>query len=212
MSDTITFYTNPMSRGQIARWMLEESGAPYEQVLLEYGTTMKSPEYLAVNPMGKVPAIVHRGRVVTEGAAICCYLADTFPGAGLAAKDEERADYYRWIFFAAGPVEAAVTNRAMQWEAPPERAMMMGYGCFDDAIAGLEYAVADKQWVCGDRFTAADVYVGAQIDWGLAFGTIPTRPSFEAYAERLRERPAYKRAKEIDNTLIAEAKSKAEAS
>ncbi|MGK2908361.1 MAG: glutathione S-transferase family protein [Sphingobium sp.] len=210
MTDTVTFYTNPMSRGQIARWMLEESGAPYEQVLLEYGTSMKSPDYLAINPMGKVPAIVHRGRVVTEGAAICCYLADAFPDVKLAPHDEERADYYRWMFFAAGPVEAAVTNRAMQWEAPPERTMMLGYGSFDDAMGGLEHAVADRQWVCGDRFTAADVYVGSQIDWGLAFGTIPTRPSFEAYAERIRARPAYKRAKEIDNALIAEARSKAE--
>lgn len=211
MSDTITFYTNPMSRGQIARWMLEESGAPYEQVLLEYGTTMKSPEYLAVNPMGKVPAIVHRGQVVTEGAAICCYLADAFPDARLAPTVEERADYYRWMFFAAGPVEAAITNRSMKWEVPSGRSMSVGYGSYDEAISGLERAVADKQYVCGDRFTAADVYVGSQIDWGLAFGTIPTRPSFETYAQRLRERPAYKRAKDIDNALIAEAKSKASA-
>lgn len=210
MTDTITFYTNPMSRGQIARWMLEESGAPYEQVLLDYGTTMKAPDYLAINPMGKVPAIVHKGKVVTEAAAICAYLADAFPEASLAPTADERADYYRWLFFASGPVEAAITNRSMQWEAPAERQMMVGYGCFDAAVDGLESAVADKQWVCGDRFTAADVYVGAQVDWGLAFGSIPTRPAFVAYAERLRARPAYQRAKEIDNALIAKAKAAAE--
>lgn len=209
MHDTITFYTNPMSRGQIARWMLEETGAGYEQVLLDYGTTMKSPDYLAINPMGKVPAIVHRGRVVTEGAAICCYLADACPEAGLAPKEDERANYYRWMFFAAGPVEAAITNRSMKWEVPSDRSMSVGYGSFEDAMDGLEHAVANRQYVCGDRFTAADVYVGAQIDWGLAFGTIPTRPAFEAYAERLRTRPAYKRAKDIDNALIAEAQGNA---
>lgn len=210
MTDTITFYTNPMSRGQIARWMLQEVGAPYEQVLLEYGTTMKSPEYLAVNPMGKVPAIVHRGKVVTEAAAICAYLAEALPEAQLAPTADERADYYRWLFFAAGPVEAAVTNRAMQWEAPPERAMMVGYGDFDTAMDGLELAVTDRQWICGDRFTAADVYVGAQLDWGLTFNSIPTRAAFATYVERLRARPAYKRAKDIDNALIAAAKAKAE--
>lgn len=208
MSDAITFYTNPMSRGQIARWMLEEVGAPYEQVLLDYGTTMKAPEYLAINPMGKVPAIVHRGKVVTEAAAICAYLADAFPQANLAALAEERADYYRWMFFSAGPVEAAVTNNAMKWESSPKNAMMLGYGDYDTAMDGLEAAIADKQWVCGDRFTAADVYVGSQIDWGLQFGTIPTRPSFAAYAERLKARPAYQRAKDIDNALIAEAQAK----
>ncbi|MDX3910354.1 MAG: glutathione S-transferase family protein [Sphingobium sp.] len=209
MADTITFYTNPMSRGQIARWMLEEVGAPYEQVILDYGTSMKAPDYLAINPMGKIPAIVHRGKVVTEAAAICAYLADAFPEAGLAPSPDDRADYYRWMFFAAGPVESAVTNRSMQWDAPAERSMMLGYGSFDTAMDGLERAIAGSQWICGDRFTAADVYVGSQVDWGLAFGSMPARPSFEAYAERLRARAAYVCAKEIDNALIAEAKEKA---
>ncbi len=207
MSDGITFYTNPMSRGQIARWMLEEVGAPYDQVLLDYGTTMKAPEYLAINPMGKVPAIVHRGKVVTECAAICAYLADAFPDAGLAPPLDDRADYYRWLFFAAGPVEAAVINRALQWEVPADKQMMAGYGHFDAAMDGLETAIAGKTWICGDRFTAADVYVGSQIDWGLVFGSIPTRPAFADYADRLRDRPAYKRQKAIDNALMAEAKA-----
>lgn len=209
MSDSITFYTNPMSRGQIARWMLEEVGAPYDQVLLDYGTTMKAPEYLAINPMGKVPAIVHRGKVVTECAAICAYLADAFPDAGLAPPVDDRSDYYRWLFFAAGPVEAAVINRALQWEVPADKQMMAGYGNFDAAMDGLETAIAGKTWICGDRFTAADVYVGSQIDWGLAFGSMPSRPAFADYADRLRDRPAYKRQKAIDNALMAEAKAAA---
>ncbi|RVT39873.1 glutathione S-transferase family protein [Sphingobium algorifonticola] len=208
MADTIIFYTNPMSRGQIARWMLEEVGAPYEQVLLDYGTTMKAPEYLAINPMGKVPAIVHDGRVVTECAAICAYLADAFPDAGLAPPINDRADYYRWLFFGAGPVEAAVTNRAMDWDVPADKQMMAGYGSFDATMDGLEAALTGKSWMCGAQFTATDVYVGAQIDWGLAFGSMPSRPAFADYVARLRERPAYQRQKAIDDALIAEAQGK----
>ncbi|OJY67491.1 MAG: glutathione S-transferase [Sphingobium sp. 66-54] len=205
MTDTVQFYTNPMSRGQIVRWMLEEAGAPYEAHILDYQTTMKAPAYLAINPMGKVPAIVHRGKAVTECAAICAYLADVFPAAGLAPTDDERADYYRWLFFAAGPVEAAVTNRAAGFAVAPERERMVGYGNYETAMAALETGVTGRDFICGARFTAADVYVGSQIDWGLQFKTIPDRPAFAAYAERLRQRPAYRRAKEIDNTLIAAA-------
>lgn len=199
----IDFYTNPMSRGQIARWALHEAGVEYEQHILEYGTTMKAPEYLAINPMGKVPAIVHDGKVVTEGAAICAYLADAFPEAGLQPTPNERADYYRWMFFAAGPVESAITNRHMKWEPTEEQQMMAGYGNYDHAVAALESAISDKDYICGSRFTAADIYVGAQVDWGIQFGTLPSRPVFEAYAGRLREREAYKAAKAIDGALMA---------
>lgn len=204
MADPVLLYTNPMSRGQIARWMLEEVGARYEAVILDYAGGMKTADYRAINPMGKVPAIVHGGKVVTECAAICAYLADAFPAAGLAPATDERADYYRWLFFAAGPVEAAVTNKAMGFVLPEGRERSAGYGSLDDTLDTLETAVTGRSWICGGTFTAADVYVGAQIDWGLAFGTIPSRPAFEAYAARLRERPAYKRQKEIDNALIAE--------
>ena len=203
MPADITFYTNPMSRGQIARWMLEEVGQPYDMTVLDYGTTMKDPDYLALNPMGKVPAIVHKGRVVTEAAAICAYLADTFPEADLAPSLDQRADYYRWLFFAAGPVEAAVSNKALGLTVPEGRERSMGYGTYDLTIATLEKAISGDQWICGNQFTAADVYVGAQVDWGLSFGTIDSRPAFEAYAARLRERPAYKRQKELDGALIA---------
>ncbi len=202
MTHTLTFYTNPMSRGQIARWMLEEVGAPYDQILLDYGTTMKAPEYLAINPMGKVPAIKHGDRVVTEATAICAYLADAFPEAGLAPPVAERADYYRWLFFTAGPIEQAIVNKALGFVVPPEKAMMAGYGSFEAAMDGLEAAVAGKTYVAAGRFTAADVIVGSQIGWGLAFGTIPARPAFQAYLGGLVDRPAYVRAKAIDAALM----------
>ncbi|MGY3439339.1 MULTISPECIES: glutathione S-transferase family protein [unclassified Marinovum] len=204
MSELI-FYTNPMSRGRIVRWMLEEIGAPYETRILAYGPEMKSPAYLAINPMGKVPAIQHKGRSVTEAAAICAYLAMAFPEAGLAPNDTERADFYRWMFFAAGPGEAAITNAAFGFDLPdtPEARGRAGYGSLDnvaDALAGL---LADgRDYVTGARFTAADVYVGAQIIFGLQFATLPERPGFADYAKRLTSRPAHMRATEMDNAVM----------
>ena len=204
MADDLIFYTNPMSRGQIVRWMLEEVGAPYDTQIMDYGTTMKDDAYLAINPMGKVPAIVHNGKTVTECAAICAYLADAFPDAGLAPDADARADYYRWMFFAAGPVEQAITAKHFGIEPDADQQRSAGFGTLDRALDALESAVAGKTYIAGDSFTAADVYVGSQIDWGLQFGTIPSRPAFEAYAATLRERDGYKRAKAIDNGLIAE--------
>ena len=203
MSDELVFYTNPMSRGQIARWMLEEVGAPYRTEILDYGTTMKAPAYLAINPMGKVPAIRHRGTVVTEGAAICAYLADAFPEAGLAPPATERGAYYRWLFFGAGPVESAVITRALGFEVSDDKKAMAGWGSYGDVLDTLEKAITENEFLAGDRFTAADVYTGSQIGWGIGFGTIEKRPAFEAYWARISDRPAYKRAKEIDNALIA---------
>jgi glutathione S-transferase len=212
MTETLTFYTNPMSRGRIARWMLEETGCDYETVVLGYGTSMKDPDYLAINPMGKVPAIRHGDIVVTEGAAICAYLADAFPDAGLAPPpgNPQRGPYYRWLFFAAGPVEAAVTAKSLGLLAPPDKAMMAGYGTFEAAIDTLESAIAAGPYICGDQFTAADVYVGSQIGWGMMFGSIDKRPAFEDYFARLGDRPAARRAREIDDALIAEQKAKEE--
>ena len=204
MADALIFYTNPMSRGQIVRWMLEEVGAPYETQILGYGTSMKDAAYLAINPMGKVPAIVHDGRTVTECAAICAWLADAFPAARLAPVPAERADYYRWLFFAAGPLEQAITAKQFGFEPGADQQRMAGFGSLAAVLDALEGAVAGKAFVAGDRFSAADVYVGSQIDWGLQFGTIASRPAFEAYVAPLRERAAYKRAKDIDNGLIAE--------
>lgn len=204
---SLIFYTNPMSRGQIARWALEEAGATYEQHIVQYGPEMKGEAYRAVNPMGKVPAIVHDGTVVTECAAICAYLAEAFPEAGLAPNAQERGHYYRWMFFGAGPLEQAVTNRSMGWEAGPDKQAMVGYGSFDLVVDTLAAWFDAHDYVCGDRFTAADIYVGAQVDWGLMFGTLPDRPSFSAYAARLRARPAYIRSKAIDTGLIEAAQA-----
>lgn len=204
MAGEIVFYTNPMSRGRITRWMLEELGQPYRTEVLDYGTTMKAPEYLAINPMGKVPAIRHGNAVVTEGAAICAYLADAFPQAGLAPEPgtPEAAAYYRWLFFAAGPVEAAVTNRSMGFEVPPDKKAMAGYGSFGDVMDALEHAVGASDYIAGPRFTAADVYFGSQIGWGLQFGSIEKRPAFERYWARLADRPAAVRAREMDDALL----------
>lgn len=204
MAGTIHFYTNPMSRGQIVRWMLEEVGVDYEAHILDYDTGMKAPDYLAINPMGKVPSIIYEGQIVTECAAICAWLADQYPESGLAPPVSQRADYYRWLFFAAGPLEAAVTNNAMGFVAEPGREKMLGYGTFDLVVATLEKAVGAHDFICGSNFTAADVYVGSQIDWGLQFGTLPKNAIFERYADRLRNRPTYIRAKQKDATLIAE--------
>jgi glutathione S-transferase len=209
MAAEIQFYTNPMSRGQIVRWMLEEVGEPYDQHIIDYAimadnsAEMRDDDYGRINPMRKVPAIVHNGAVVTEVAAICAYLADLFPDAGLAPRDNEKADYYRWMFFAAGPVEAAVSNHANGWDPTPERERMFGYGSYDRMVKALSGHLADRHYVCGDRFTAADVYVGSQVLWGTQFGTLPSLQPFLDYGARLSPREAYRRAKAIDDELIA---------
>ena len=205
MADLI-FYTNPQSRGRIVRWMLEEVGQPYETEVIAYDQ-IKSESYLAVNPMGKVPAIRHRGHVVTECAAICAYLADVFPEAGLGPRDDEKADYYRWLFYAAGPAEAAFSNRAVGWEVPADKERMFGYGNTDRAIAVLDELFRLHDYVCGNRFTAADVYVGSQIMFPMQFGMLPEKDSFLRYRDRLQSRDAYKRANEIDEGIIAEMKA-----
>ncbi len=204
MSDTLTFYTNPMSRGRIVRWMLEELGQPYETVLLDYGTTMKAPAYLAINPMGKVPAIRHGETVVTEAGAICTYLADAFPQAGLAPPPGSRlrGSYYRWLFYAAGPVEQATSIQSMGWEPPEDRKAMFGFGCMADVVDALEGAVAGREFLIGDSFTAADVYVCSHIGWGMQFNGIEKRPVFVDYVARMHARPAAIRAAAIDDALI----------
>ena len=202
MTESLKLYTNPMSRGRIARWMLEEVGEPYEAIVMGYGESMKSPDYLKINPMGKVPALVHEGAVVTECAAICTYLAEVFPEADLGPTAAERAAYYRWLYFAAGPVEAAITNKSAGFEVSPERRGTVGYGSYEATIETLAYAVRQHDYIAGDRFTAADVYVGSHVGWGLQFGTIEARPEFSAYWSRLSEREAYKRASALDDALV----------
>ena len=207
-ADELVFYSHPMSRSRIVRWMLEEIGAPYETKILEFGHSMKAPSYLAINPMGKVPAIRHGETVVTEAAAICAYLADAFPAAGLAPPlgSRERGPYYRWLFFGAGPVEAAVTDKALGFVIPAEREGMVGYGNLERTLAALEGALYRTDYLAGDRFTAADVYVGQLIGWHMAAGIVDRRPAFEDYWARLRKRPAAIRAKAIDDALVEQRK------
>ena len=202
MADLI-FYTNPQSRGRIVRWMLEEIGQPYETEVIPY-EEMKSERYLAIHPLGKVPAIKHNGHVLTECAAICAYLADVFPEAMLGPRADEKAAYYRWLFYAAGPLEASISNQAMGWQVPQERERMFGYGNFEKAIAAIDEHFSQNDYVCGDRFTAADVYVGSQIMFPMQFGMLPERDSFLRYRDRLHQREAYNRANEIDEKIIAE--------
>jgi len=203
----LTFYTNPMSRGRIARWMLEEVGAPYETVVLGYGEDMSGAGYRALNPMAKVPTIVHRDTVVTECAAICAYLAEAFPGAGLTPPTgtPERGAFLRWMFFGAGPVEAAMTSKSLGWEPKsPKEEATIGFGSVTRVLDTLEGLLAGGPYLLGETFSALDVYLGSQIAWGLMFGTMETRPGFADYVARISARPAAIRAREIDDALMPE--------
>ncbi|HEX7710358.1 MAG TPA: glutathione S-transferase family protein [Sphingomonadaceae bacterium] len=201
-----TFFYNPMSRAQIARWALHEVGADYEPVLVEWDN--KPAALTRANPMGKLPTIIHHhgghDHVVTEAAAICHYLAAVHPQAGLLPREHELADYFRWLFFAAGPLEQAVTNKAYGWLPDERQEIALGFGSYERTIDTLDSWFAGHDFVCGERFTMADVYVGSAVDWGLAFKTMPERAVLLAYAERVRMRDAYREAKAIDTGLIEE--------
>ncbi|MCL7713199.1 glutathione S-transferase family protein [Stenotrophomonas sp. CPCC 101365] len=181
MTAMLTFYTHPFSRGRVARWMLEETGLAYEEVLLDYGTPMKSPDYLAINPMGKVPALRHGDTVVTENAAICLHLAEQVPERGLLPPSGalERGACYRWVLFAAGPLEAFLSARRHGALAPP---MEAGYGSEADLMRTLEGAVAGRKHLVGDRFTVADLYLAALLGYYMRVGELAPTPAFEAYA------------------------------
>ena len=207
MTANLTLYTHPMSRGRTVRWMLEECGATYTTVVLDYGTSMKAPAYLAINPMGKVPALQHGDTVVTECAAICTYLADLFPEKKLAPPvgSAARGAYYRWLFFAAAPLEAAFMGKSLGQLAPPEKASQVGYGSYALAMDTLETAVTQgTPYLCGGQFTAADLYLTAALGWGMATGSIEKRPAFERYIQPIMQREAYVRASAIDAALLAQ--------
>ncbi|HEY2513117.1 MAG TPA: glutathione S-transferase family protein [Polyangiaceae bacterium] len=196
MADEIVFHHNPLSRGRIVHFMLEEVGVPYRIVVVNVEKKEhKAPGYLAKNPMGKIPTIEHRGVVVTESAAICAYLADAFPAARLAPAldDPARGSYFRWLFFGAGCVEPAVIDHLLQ-RPPAARPSTIGYGTYEDTLATLESALKPGPFLLGDRYSAADVYVGSQIGWGLMTKGLEARPAFTSYAARITERPAFKRA------------------
>jgi glutathione S-transferase len=208
-NDEVVFYYNPMSRARIAHWMLEEVGAPYRMELVSFDKgEHKKPAFLAVNPMGKLPAIVHRNTTVTESAAICAYLADAFPAARLAPRIDEpaRGTYYRWMFFGAGCVEAASIDR-MLGRPQPERTTALGYGTYNDTLNALEKALIPGPYILGDQFSAADVYIGSQIGFGMMMKSVEARPVFQEYMARLTERPAHKRFNEQANGYAAQMKA-----
>ena len=198
---TLVLYTHPMSRGRVARWMLEETGLPYDEVILDYGSSMKAPDYLAINPMGKVPALRHGDVVVTENAAICAYLADLVPALRLAPPQGSpgRASFYRWLFFTAGPLESMLTADGSGTLAAP---LTAGYGKPEDTLDVLEQAVAGRTHLAGDSFTATDLYVAACLGYYMRIGAIEPRPAFVAFAKHHAARPAFLRATERDNALL----------
>jgi len=201
----LTLYHIAPSRSSIVHWMLEEVGQPYDIHLLSMNRgENRAPEYLAVNPMGKVPALKHGGVVITEAAAICAYLADEFPQAGLNVPigDPRRGVYLKWLFFGPSCIEPAMTDRAFPRKEEARRAML-GYGDFDTVMDVVAMAVAPGPYLIGERFTAADVIVGATLRWGMMFKLIPERPEFTAYTARLAARPALQRAEAKDKELAA---------
>jgi glutathione S-transferase len=204
MADEIVFYTNPQSRGAMTHWMLEKVGAPYRVEVLAFGPEMKTPEYLAINPMGKVPAIRHGNTVVTETGAILAYLADTFPQARMAPSGSERGAYFRWLFFVAGCCEPAMGNKASGWNADtPDLQVRLGYGSYERTIDTVAKAVEGKRYIAGDHFTAADLYMASFLHWGMMFGVVDKRPVFETYVKPHLDRPAARRAEEQAAKLAA---------
>lgn len=203
----IAFYTNPQSRGQIVHWMLEELAEPYDIHWIEYGEQMKGADYLAINPMGKVPAVTHHGTVITECPAICTYLAAAYPEKQLipASSDPALADFYRWMFFTAGPLEQAASVQSMGWEVSAEQSRTLGFGTVAAALDAVEIALQDGPFVCGDSFSAVDVYLGSALNWGMMFGTLEKRESFQTYVGELVKRPAYLRAQQINAEKMASA-------
>lgn len=208
MSEEIVFYHNPMSRGRMVHWMLEEIGAPYRFELLRFDKgENKKPEFLAVNPMGKLPTIVHRGTVITECGAIITYLGDAFPAAKLAPAidDPARGTYLRWMFFGQGCIESALIDRMLA-RPPVDRPTALGYGNYDDVVHAVEKALTPGPYILGNRFSAADVYLGSQLGFGMMVKSLEPRPTFQSYVGLLSQRPAYKRFNEQSDNLTVQMK------
>jgi len=209
MSEEIVFYHNPMSRARMVHWMLEETGAPYRIELLSFDKgENKKPAFLAVNPMGKLPAIVHRGTVITECGAIITYLGDAFPAAKLAPafEDPARGTYLRWMFFGQGCIESALIDRMLS-RPPVDRPTALGYGNYEDVVHAVEKALTPGPYILGNRFSAVDVYVGSQLGFGMMTKSLEARPIFQSYVGLLSQRPAYKRFIEQGDKLAAQLKA-----
>jgi glutathione S-transferase len=201
----LTLYHAAPSRSSIPLWLLEEIGEPYDLHILSLKNgDNRKPDYLAVNPMGKVPALKHGETVITESAAICTYLADEFPQAGLNVPvgDPGRGAYLKWLFFGPSCIEPAIMDRAFPRQGEAQRSAL-GYGDFDTTMDVVAKAVAPGPYILGEQFTAADVVIGSTLRWGMMFKLIPERPEFTAYAARLAQRPALQRAEAKDKQLTA---------
>lgn len=201
---TLTLYTNPMSRGRIARWMLEETGQPYEVRILEFGAAMRTPEYLALNPMGKVPTLVAGDLVVSEVVAICTWLAERFPDCGLQPLPgtPARAAYLRWLFFIAGPLEMALTARHQGWRIDADNRMAVGCGLPEDVLETIRVQLARGGWLCGTQFTVADLLLASYLGWCIQSNQLEAEPLYADYVARAEARPAAQRADTLDNALI----------
>lgn len=201
----LTFYTHPLTSGRIVRWVLEEIGVAYRSELIDVESDYRPAAFLARNPMGKVPVLVHGETTISETAAICAYLADAFPAAGLAPAPDSpaRGDYYRWLFFAAGPFDTATTLETMAFVLPPHSDGRAGWGTLDRVIATLEHALCGRDYLAGNAFSVADIYLGSRLDWAMRFGSITEREVFRTYVDRLWQRPAAQRANALDNALAA---------
>jgi glutathione S-transferase len=201
---TLTLYHAAPSRSSIALWMLEEVGEPFEIKLLNLkkGET-RQPSFLAINPMGKVPTLKHGDAVITEAAAICCYLADAFPKAGLSVPigDPRRGVYLKWLFFGPSCLEPAMIDRSLKREGA--NPTMLGWSDYDTVLNVVTSAIAKGPYILGDQFTAADVIIGSGLRWGTMFDLLPKRADISAYLARLEQRPALKRAGERDSKLMA---------
>lgn len=204
--NSITLYTNPQSRGRIARWMLEKIGVPYDVKVMEYGSDIKSPEYLKLNPMGKVPTLTFNDSVITEVVAICTFLAEQFPEKGLApALDSSaRGSYYRWLFFIAGPMEMATSAKAFGWEINDKTAMSIGCGRIQDTLNTIEQTLAKQPYLCGDQFTTADLLMSSYLGWEMMMKVLEPTPVFSEYVERCHQREAAQLANQLDDALMEE--------
>jgi glutathione S-transferase len=200
---TLTLYTNPQSRGSIVHWMMEELNEPYETRWVNFGPEMKTEAYLKLNPMGKVPCVTHGEAVITECAAIITYLADAYPEKGLIPpKGSARADFFRWLFFAAGPLDQAITAKSIGWVLPEGKGGMAGFGSLELTLNTLEMALKNRDYMCGSEFSAADIYVGASLGMWMKFKLVTPNPTFQAYVERLYARPAAIRAHELNEAYL----------
>jgi glutathione S-transferase len=204
----LTLYYAPQSRSMTALWLLEELGEPYKLEVLHFDDgSMRTPEYLAINSMGKVPAVKYGDAVITEAAAICTYLADEFPKAKLniAPDDPKRGPYLKWLFFGPSCLEPAVIDKILN--RPPGDGGAIAWGDLDRVLDTLAKALEKSPYLLGDRFTAADLVVGGGLRWGMMRRAIKPRPVFSDYAKRIGERPAAQRAFAREKEIIAAQKS-----